>query len=105
VLPLAETCADVGANVVIGTRRRDDAGDLLGRFGAAQAVLDLDKPEYFAEEDHRAAISRRCQRNNVPGETFRCARSASGSIQASAAKTARCGKDSGDAQGTARTRR
>ena len=30
VLPLAETCADVGAQVMVGTRRRDDGGDLLG---------------------------------------------------------------------------
>ena len=30
VLPLAETCSDVGAQVVVGTRRRDDGGDLLG---------------------------------------------------------------------------
>ena len=51
VLPLAETCADAGARLVVGTRRRDDAGDLLRRFGAARAVLDLDEPEYFAEED------------------------------------------------------
>ena len=51
VLPLAETCADIGANMVIGTRRRDDAGELLGRFSSALAVLDLDEPEYFAEED------------------------------------------------------
>ena len=50
VLPLAETCADIGANMVIGTRR-DDAGELLGRFSSALAVLDLDEPEYFAEED------------------------------------------------------
>ncbi len=51
VLPLAETCADVGAQVVVGTRRRDDGGDLLGRFGNALAPLDLDVPQYFAEED------------------------------------------------------
>ena len=51
VVPLAETCADVGAQVIVGTRRRDDGGDLLGRFGAAQAVIDLDDPRYFAEQD------------------------------------------------------
>ena len=51
ILPLAETCADVGAQVVVGTRRRDDGGDLLGRFGPALDTLDLDAPEYFAEED------------------------------------------------------
>src|SRR5262249_55713954 len=51
VLPLAETCADAGARTVVGTRRRDDAGDLLGRFGAALTPLDLDEPQYFAEQD------------------------------------------------------
>ena len=51
VLPLAETCSDAGAQVVVGTRRRDDGGDLLDRFGGALAALDLDAPEYFAAED------------------------------------------------------
>jgi WD40 repeat protein/DNA-binding SARP family transcriptional activator len=51
VLPLAETCSDVGAQVIVGTRRRDDGGDLLDRFGGALAAIDLDDPEYFAEED------------------------------------------------------
>ena len=51
VLPLAETCSDVGAQVIVGTRRRDDGGDLLGLFGDALADIDLDDPEYFAEED------------------------------------------------------
>jgi Trypsin-like peptidase domain/AAA domain len=51
VLPLAETCSDVGAQVTVGTRRRDDDGDLLGRFGGALATIDLDDPKYFAEED------------------------------------------------------
>lgn len=50
-LPLAETCADIGAQVVVGTRRRDGGGELIGRFGRALAELDLDTPEYFAEED------------------------------------------------------
>ena len=51
VLPLAETCSDVGAQVVVGTRRRDDEGDLLDRFGAALAMIDLDDPAYFAAGD------------------------------------------------------
>ncbi|HXZ75349.1 MAG TPA: hypothetical protein VEH31_31390, partial [Streptosporangiaceae bacterium] len=51
VLPLAETCSHAGAQVVVGTRRRDDGGDLLDRFGGALAALDLDAPEYFAAED------------------------------------------------------
>ena len=51
MLPLAETCSDVGAQVIVGTRRRDDAGDLLSRFGGALATIDLDDPAYFARED------------------------------------------------------
>ncbi len=51
VLPLAETCADVGVQVVVGTRPRDDGGELLGRFGSALSVIDLDKPEYFEQAD------------------------------------------------------
>ena len=51
VLPLAETCSDVGAQVIVGTRRRDDGGDVLARFGRALAAIDLDDPSYFAEED------------------------------------------------------
>src|SRR6266568_1253603 len=58
-LPLAETCADVGAQVIVGTRRRDDEGDLLGRFGGALAALDLDDPRYFAEDD-LVAYARAC---------------------------------------------
>jgi WD40 repeat protein len=51
VLPLAETCSDAGAQVVVGTRRRDDGGDLLGRFGGALESIDLDDSRYFAEDD------------------------------------------------------
>jgi len=51
VLPLTETCSDVGAQVIIGTRQRDDGGDLLVRFGGALAVIDLDDPGYFDQDD------------------------------------------------------
>ena len=51
VLPLAETCADVGARVVVGTRRRDDEGDLLREFGGQCRIIDLDRPEYFSLSD------------------------------------------------------
>jgi len=51
VLPLAETCADVGAQVVLGTRRSDDAGNLLRRFGPGGVELDLDEPGYFSLAD------------------------------------------------------
>ena len=51
VLPIAETCAAVGAQVVVGTRRSDDAGDLLRVFGRAGSTIDLDDIHYFAVED------------------------------------------------------
>jgi WD40 repeat protein len=51
VLPLVQTCSSAGVQVVIGSRPRDDGGDLLTAFGGAARLLDLDRPEYFAEED------------------------------------------------------
>ena len=69
VLPLAETCSDTGAQVVVGTRRRDDDGDLLGRFGAALDTLDLDNPRYFAEED-LAAYALACLQHERPGNPY-----------------------------------
>ena len=51
VLPVVETCADVGAQLVVGTRRRDDGGDLIDSFAGAAAVVDLDADEYFRGED------------------------------------------------------
>ncbi|MFC0039696.1 trypsin-like peptidase domain-containing protein [Actinomadura rayongensis] len=51
VLPLAQTCADVGVRLVVGTRRHDDIGDLLETFGAGRALIDLDLPEYFELRD------------------------------------------------------
>ena len=51
VLPLAETCSSAGVQLIVGTRRRDDGGDILSRFGGALDMVDLDDPEYFAEED------------------------------------------------------
>lgn len=51
VRPLVETCADVGARVVVGTRRSDDSGDLLSAFAESHANIDLDTPEFSAVED------------------------------------------------------
>lgn len=51
VLPIAQTCADVGAQMLVGTRPADDGGDLFGAFGSAANVLNLDHEEYFEEED------------------------------------------------------
>ncbi|WSV46837.1 trypsin-like peptidase domain-containing protein [Streptomyces decoyicus] len=50
-MPLAETCADLQVRVLIGSRRRDDAGDLLTTFGSAARVIDLDTPKFFAKAD------------------------------------------------------
>ena len=51
ISPVAETCADVGAQVVVGSRRRDNDGDLLSGFGAPVHLVDLDAPGFFAEAD------------------------------------------------------
>jgi hypothetical protein len=51
VLPIAATCADLGARVVLGTRRTDAQGDLLRPLGPARVEIDLDLPAYFALED------------------------------------------------------
>ncbi len=51
VLPLVETCSDTGAQVIVGTRRHDDMGDMLGRFGGALSAINLDSSENFSEED------------------------------------------------------
>ena len=59
VLPLAQDCADVGVQVVVGTRRRDDRGDLLNWFGPAVELLDLDDRDYFKPDD-LAAYAQAC---------------------------------------------
>jgi hypothetical protein len=51
VLPLAETCAGVGVQVIAGTRPHDDEGSLLTPFADGAIVIDLNDPEYFAEDD------------------------------------------------------
>ena len=51
IRPIAENCADVGAQVVVGTRRFDGDGDLLRLFSPGSTVIDLDAPAYFALAD------------------------------------------------------
>ncbi|HEX8347866.1 MAG TPA: trypsin-like peptidase domain-containing protein [Actinoplanes sp.] len=51
LLPLAQTCSDLGARVLVGSRRRDDQGVLLDAFAGGATILDLDDPRYFAAED------------------------------------------------------
>ncbi|HET6532884.1 MAG TPA: WD40 repeat domain-containing protein [Actinoplanes sp.] len=51
VLPIARTCGAVGAQVVVGTRRSDDGGDLMQLFGPDVAVIDLDSEQFFEVDD------------------------------------------------------
>lgn len=50
-VPMVHYCSDLGVRVVVGSRRRDDAGDLLAIFGLAAHTLDLDDPRFFEPED------------------------------------------------------
>ncbi|MGD9528655.1 MAG: trypsin-like peptidase domain-containing protein, partial [Pseudonocardia sp.] len=51
LVPVAVTCADVGAQVLLGTRRADDGGELLAVFDSSATTIDLDDPRYFALDD------------------------------------------------------
>jgi WD40 repeat protein len=51
LLPITRTCAQYGAQVVVGSRRVDDGGKLLRAFGSETRIVDLDTEEYFAEAD------------------------------------------------------
>ena len=51
MLPIVRICGPVGAQVVVGTRRSDDDGDLMQLFGADCAVVDLDHERFFEVED------------------------------------------------------
>ena len=57
VLPLAETCSDLGTQVIVGSRRRDKDGDLLAIFGSSLAVVDLDDLRFFSGEDLTAYVT------------------------------------------------
>ncbi|WIM93144.1 AAA family ATPase [Actinoplanes oblitus] len=50
-LPLVQHTT--GVQVVLGTRRHDPEGDLLGRLGAAAEIIDLDDRDHFAFADLR----------------------------------------------------
>jgi WD40 repeat protein len=43
-----------GARVVVGSRRRDDEGDILTAFRNAVRVIDLDAAKYFSQRDIEA---------------------------------------------------
>ncbi|MGW4945033.1 trypsin-like peptidase domain-containing protein [Actinoplanes sp. NPDC004185] len=51
LLPIARTCARLGAQVVVGSRLTDDGGPLLTLLGANAELVNLDEERYFAEED------------------------------------------------------
>jgi WD40 repeat protein len=51
VLNLSQSCADVGANLVVGTRTHDSGGNLVNRLGAAAIEVKLDDPQYSSIED------------------------------------------------------
>ncbi|MFC6022940.1 trypsin-like peptidase domain-containing protein, partial [Plantactinospora solaniradicis] len=51
ILPVARTCAEVGAQVLVGTRRYDHGGRLLDVFGDGVDLIDLDEPRYFDRAD------------------------------------------------------
>jgi hypothetical protein len=53
LLPFNEAAPDLAMRVLVGTRRRDDHGDLLSEFGPDRHkhVIDLDAPEYFSLDD------------------------------------------------------
>ena len=49
--PMAENLHGSGVSVVVGTRRHDGDGNLIGAFTRACATIDLDSPTYFKHED------------------------------------------------------
>ncbi|QMU68347.1 AAA family ATPase [Streptacidiphilus sp. P02-A3a] len=51
VRPLVEHCGDIGLRLVVGSRRQDDAGDLLGTLEPGVHTIDLDASAYFQESD------------------------------------------------------
>jgi WD40 repeat protein len=51
IVPVAETCSDVGVRILVGSRSRDNDGDLLEAFGLAAEIVDLDDASYFDEAD------------------------------------------------------
>ncbi|MBB4692611.1 trypsin-like peptidase domain-containing protein [Paractinoplanes abujensis] len=57
VLPLVQTCASLGVQVVVGTRRHDSYGNLLDRLEGVAKFVDLDDAEFFELADLRAYAS------------------------------------------------
>lgn len=51
IKPVAETCANVGAQVIVGSRRSYGMGDLQDAFEGTAELVDLGDAEYFAQDD------------------------------------------------------
>lgn len=51
LVPLAESSLGANIRVVVGSRQRDEDGDLIRSLGRSALLIDLDSPEYFAVED------------------------------------------------------
>ena len=51
ILPLVETCSDVGAQAIAGSRRSVGDVDLLAAFGESMEKLDLDDSRLFSNDD------------------------------------------------------
>ncbi|MFC6023854.1 hypothetical protein ACFP2T_47845, partial [Plantactinospora solaniradicis] len=68
VLPLVTG----SVQVVVGSRYRDDAGDLIGVFGHARHVLDLDDPSNFVQSDlvDYALATLRLEGDERPGNPY-----------------------------------
>jgi WD40 repeat protein len=54
VLPLVQTCAPLGVQVVVGTRRYDSWGSLVDRLDGVAEFVDLDDAAFFELTDLRA---------------------------------------------------
>lgn len=51
IRPLVESCTDLLVHVVAGTRKKDDAGDILAGFGPTGRFINLDEKRYSENED------------------------------------------------------
>jgi WD40 repeat protein len=56
VTQIVRPLLDAGAQVVVGSRPRDNAGDILAAFDDAVTVIDLDAAEYYLQQDVEAYV-------------------------------------------------
>jgi WD40 repeat protein len=69
VRPLLRECAEHGARVVVGSRRRDAAGDLIASLGPTQ-LIDLDSAEFFSARDLGDYALASLQAESAPGNPY-----------------------------------